>query len=157
MVQFTTLGTDAVLAAVLPAGSPLGDVHNEMAAAHSAAWGAVDPVLLELCRVRIAMLLGCEAEVLARTPEAIAAGLDEQSLVALSNWPTSELFGERERAVLAFTEHYLLDVASLPDETAVAVRDQLGDAGLQNFVSALLIVEQRIRLRLTWNRLFGGT
>ena len=41
-----------------------------------AAWSVVDPVLLELCRVRIAMLLGCAEEAQARSGAAIAAGLE---------------------------------------------------------------------------------
>jgi hypothetical protein len=34
------------------------------------------------------------------------------------------------------------------------VRDELGEQGLVDFVSALLVIEQRQRLRLTWAQLF---
>lgn len=44
-----------------------------------------------------------------------------------------------------------MDVASLDDDTVAAVRAHLGDDGTQTFVSALLVVEQRIRLRLAWD------
>ncbi len=33
--------------------------------------------------------------------------------------------------------------------------DQLGEQGLVDFVNALLVVEQRQRLRLVWRQLFG--
>ncbi len=115
----------------------------------------MDPLLLELCRLRIASLLGCPAELASRTPAAVAAGLDEARVVVLSQWPTSPLFGSRERACLAFAEQFVIDVAGLDDATAGAVRDALGEEGLVDFVNALLVVEQRQRLRLIWEQLFG--
>ena len=142
---------DEVLATVL-ADHP--DVAAALNDAWRAAWTSVDPVLLELCRLRIAMLLGCGPELAARTPEAVAAGLDDERVATLARWPTSSLFGPTERACLAFTEQFVIDVAGLDDDTAGAVRDALGDQGLVDFVSALLVVEQRQRLRLTWQRLF---
>ena len=60
-----------------------------------------------------------------------------------------------ESALRVFAEKGL-DVASIDDDTVAAVRDHLGDEGLANFVNALLVVEQRIRLRLVWDRLLGG-
>ena len=144
--------TDEVIATVL-AGHP--DVRTSLDAAWRAAWEAVDPVLLELCRLRIATLLDCPGEQTARTPAAVAAGLDENCVEALAQWPTSPLFGRRERVCLGFTEQFVIDVASLDDATAGAVRDEFGEEGLVDFVNALLVVEQRQRLRLTWERLFG--
>jgi len=130
-------------------------VREHLAAAWTAAWDAVDPVLLELCRLRVAMLLGCEAELAARTPAAVAAGLDEETVAVLADWPRSVRFGPTERAGLAFTEQFVIDVAGMDDETAGGVRKQLGDQGLIDFTSALLVVEQRQRLRQTWAGLFG--
>lgn len=114
-------------------------------------------MLLELCRLRIAMLLGCTDELVVRTPAAVNAGLDESVVDVLADWPRSPRFGPIERACLAFTEQFVIDVAGMDDATTNAVRDELGDEGLANFVSALLVVEQRQRLRLTWQRLFGDS
>ncbi len=130
------------------------DVRDALARSWAAAWRSVDPVLLELCRLRIAMLLGCADEMAARTPEAVAAGLDESTVAALAMWPHDDRFGSRERACLAFTEQFVIDVAGLDDATAFAARAELGEDGLADFVNALLVVEQRQRLRLTWARLF---
>jgi alkylhydroperoxidase family enzyme len=147
--------TDEVLARVLGDGhTGRGDVLADMTAAHTAAWAAAPPRQLELCRVRIASMLGCEAEATARTD---GTGLDPDQLASIADWPSDARFGPADRACLAFTEHYVIDVASLDDATVAAVREHLGDAGLQDFVSALLVVEQRIRLRLAWDRLLGGT
>ena len=142
--------TADVLAAVLHEHD---DVHDALAEAWAAAWATTDPVLLELCRLRIAMLLGCAPELEVRTPAAIDAGLDETQVADLRHWPTSPRFGPRERACLAFTESFLIDVAGLDDETAIAARDALGEQPLVDFVNALLVVEQRQRMRLTWERL----
>lgn len=149
--------TADVLARMLPAGTRFGEVRTAMDDAHELAWRSTDPRLLELCRVRTAQLLGCAAEVSARTPAATEAGLDEETVAAVAAWPTSPRFDARDRAALAFTEAYLIDVASLSDDTAAALRDHLGDAGLVDFVDALLVVEQRIRLRTAWSVLFDET
>ena len=47
----------------------------------------------------------------------------------------------------------MIDVASLDDATADAVVERLGAEGFGNFVNALLVAEQRQRLRLIWDRL----
>lgn len=150
-----TMPTEAVLDRVLGTGA-IGhhDVRADMAAAHDAAWAATSPRLLELCRVRIATMLGCAVEASART-----AGTDvpAEMLDAIADWPTDPRFEPADRACLAFTEHYVIDVASVDDATVAAVREHLGDEGVQSFVSALLVVEQRIRLRLMWDRLLTVT
>jgi alkylhydroperoxidase family enzyme len=143
--------TGDVLASVL-AGHP--DVGGSLDAAWTAAWETAEPVLLELCRLRIAMLLGCPDELDSRTAVAVAAGLEEASVESLAQWPTSPLFGARERACLAFAEQFVIDVAGLDDATAGAAREELGEQGLVDFVNALLVVEQRQRLRLVWRALF---
>ncbi len=137
--------TDAFLASTLrdrPA------VLAHLAAAHDAAWRTVDPVLLELCRLRIASLLGCDAERSVRTPVARRAGLDEATVSALPQWPSSPLFGSRERACLAFCEQFVMDVAGTTDDLARDVVHHLGASGLRDLAAGLLVLEQRQRLRL---------
>ena len=129
------------------------DVVAELTAAHDAAWEAVDPVLLELCRLRVAMLLGCTSELSTRTPAAVAAGLDERTVAQLASWPTSPRFDPRSRACLAFTEQFVIDVASLDHGLTDAVTSHLGSAGLVDLAHALLVVEQRQRLSLAWQQL----
>jgi len=139
----SSASTSAVLEATL-ADTP--DVLRELSAAHRAAVDAVDPRTYELCRVRVAALLG--------TPgEASSDVLSPETLDALSSWPTSPHFTETDRACLAFAEQFVIDVATLPDAMAVAVSDRLGPEGFANFVHALLVIEQRQRLRLIWERL----
>lgn len=114
------------------------DVRAELDAAHQAALASSDPRLLDLARARVAMLLGAEVDL----PQA-----------DLAQWATSPGFSAAEKACLAFVEHYVIDVATVPDDLVGAVRDHLGDRGLANLVSALLVEEQRIRLELAWRGL----
>lgn len=151
MGSLRQLTTVEVVDRVLGDGTAgFGDVRDEMIAAHDAAWAATPPRVLELCRVRIAMMLGCDAEIAARTPD---SGVEDAVLTALAAWPNDARFDATDRACLALTEHFVMDVASLGDGTVAAVREQLGEDGTQTFVTALLIVEQRIRLRLAWDTL----
>jgi alkylhydroperoxidase family enzyme len=76
-------------------------------------WSAADPELLELARMRIALLL--------RDPEAVerppvgAPRLPEDKVASLADWPTSPLFSETERVALAFAERFVIDVAGIGD------------------------------------------
>ena len=121
-----------------------------------AASRAVDPALLELCRLRIAALLGAEREHGRRTEAATVAGLDDATIAELPAWPTSARFDRRARACLAFCEQFVIDVAGMSDELAFSVADELGPEGFRTFVTALLVVEQRQRLGLAWERLFDA-
>jgi hypothetical protein len=144
--------TDEVIAVTL-AEHPR--VAASLAAAHVAAWEVVDPIVLELCRLRLAQLFGDTAELERRTPAAVAAGLDESMVRDLRAWPRSPSFGPRERACLAFCEQFFIDVANVTTKETEAIRAELGVQGLADFVSAVLVIEQRQRLRLAWEQLFG--
>lgn len=122
---------------------------------HEAAWSSVEPTLLELARIRIAMLLGDEAEQARRSPAAAEAGLTEEKIAALTDWPSSPLYSARERACLAFTEQYAGDVANLTKADADAVIEHLGAAAFYRFVNALLALDEHARLNLALARVFG--
>jgi len=136
-------------------GLPVDDVllDDAFSAAYDAAWQATDPVLLELGRILAARMLGNSDEVALRTPAAVAAGLDESMVSELGSWYASDQFGPRERACLAFVEQFVIDVANLDEAVAGEVSNHLGPAGLVNFASAFLVVEQRIRLHSAWSKL----
>ena len=129
------MGTDAILETHL-ATNP--DVLEQLNLARDAAWSVADHRLLGLCEQRIREILG-----VAEMPQ-------------LANWYADASLSTAEKACLAFTEEYMIDVANLSDETAAAVRAELGDQAMVDFVSALLVVEQRQRIALTWATVFGG-
>ncbi len=133
--NLTFVGTDATLETHL-ASAP--DVLEQLNLARDAAWHVVDNRLLGLCEQRIREILGVADE------------------AQLANWYADASLSKAEKACLAFTEEYMIDVASLSDESAAAVRDELGDQAMVDFVSALLVVEQRQRIALTWDTVFGA-
>jgi alkylhydroperoxidase family enzyme len=117
-------------------------------AALDAARAAVDPVLLELCRLRIAQLLRAASELRRRDTVARAAGLDEAKIAVLSRYPESPLYDDRERACISFAEQAAADAPGIRDDEIGRIRRHLGDAGYVAFVYALTLVEGRVRVAL---------
>lgn len=138
-MRSTTDVIDAVLADTPHVAQVLADMHE-------AALAATDPVILELCRLRVAQLLG--------NGDDFASDLDPALVDAVPQWFDSPVLEPAQRACLAFTEEFVIDVASLTDGTAAAVVAAIGEQGYADFVNALLVIEQRQRLRLAWGRLF---
>ena len=103
--------------------------------------GLVDPVVLELCRLRVAQMLGAAQPLALRTDEARRAGLDEARIAKLDAWWTSDAFDDVERACLRFSEQFVLDPKEIADADADAVVAALGDAGMVAFVEALALFD----------------
>jgi alkylhydroperoxidase family enzyme len=101
----------------------------------------VDPVVLELCRLRIAQLHGARHPLSLRTPAARDAGLDEAKLAALEAWWKSPGFSDLERSCLRFAEQFATDASGISDDEARPVVAGLGDAGTVAFVEALAIFD----------------
>lgn len=96
----------------------------------------VDRDVLDLCRLRVAQLLGCDA-VLRETT---------RDLDALTRWPTE--YDARTRACLAFAERFVMDPRAITDDDAAAVSAHLGAPGLVAFAEALAIFDGLTRARL---------
>jgi alkylhydroperoxidase family enzyme len=85
----------------------------------------VEPVLLELCRIRIAQLVESAFDLSLRYGPAQTAGLTEEKIAALSNYPESELFSEKERAALEFTEQFVIQSSSISDDDVTRLQAHL--------------------------------
>lgn len=109
----------------------------------------VDPVLLELCRLRIAQLLGDRSEQMVRYDSAVRAGLGEDKIADLARYSTSARYDQRERVCLNHAEHHLMDVHSITDAQVSAVKEWMSDAEFVAFSVALGMLEGVARLRLT--------
>jgi alkylhydroperoxidase family enzyme len=81
-------------------------------------WGdrLVDPIVLELCRLRIAALVGDTEALETRTSFAVDAGLTEAKVASLAKWSSDAHFTGAERAALSAAELFVIDVRSL-DQT----------------------------------------
>ena len=101
----------------------------------------VPPRLLELARLRVAALRHDEAGVAARTPAAVAAGLDEDGVDALAAWPTDPRFTPTDRAALALAEQFVMDCHGITDAQVAELRDALGDQATVGFLIALALFD----------------
>lgn len=90
--------------------SLLPAAQDELRALYDALWTSdVDAETLELCRIRLATLLRSQADL------AIEPAVDRELVDALPSWPTSPRFTDAQRAALAFTEQYVIDVEGFTD------------------------------------------
>jgi hypothetical protein len=115
----------------------------------------VPPRLLELCRLRLAQLLGAGAE------RAALRGLERDpariEAVLTGRYHDSARFDAAELAVLEFAEIYAQDPGALTDELAEDVKRHFGEAGLVCLIEALGFIEGRIRLGLMFTALGAAT
>lgn len=100
---------------------------------------------LELCRLRLALLLRSELD-FERTDFTIAKELRSN----LVNWVGNPLYSAAEQACLEFTEVYAMDAQAVTDELAAAVTHHHGDAGLVTLVEALGVFNGLARMTLLW-------
>ena len=125
------------------------DLYADYRAFLAALWGreSVGPVVLELCRLRIAQLLECESELRLRYEPARAAGLAESKIALLDRWPTAPEFTDAERACLGYAEQFVLDAHGVTDAQAAEVTAHLTAAGLVALTQALALFEGFARFR----------
>lgn len=105
-----------------------------------AVWsGPVSSRTLELCRLRTAMLLGNRIGLGERTPH--VDDLDETTIGAIAGWPSDDRFSEVDRACLALSEQYILDVHGVTDELVDRATDSVGADGVVTLTTALALWE----------------
>jgi len=125
------------------------DLYEPFRAFYAVFWTErlVDPVVLELCRLRVARLLGCESEQQVRYAPALDAGLTEEQIARLPDWPRDPSFTGAQRAALAFAEQFVLDPHGIDDDCRDAVIDHLELAGLVALCEALALFDGFCRFR----------
>ena len=109
---------------------------------------AIDPATLELCRLRIATLLGARGERCIRWSAARDAGCTEAQVNALPGWPESLLFTDAQRLCLQFAEMYVLDPHSVRDEDFVDLRAHLDAPAIAKLTLAVAVFDALARFRL---------
>ena len=105
----------------------------------------LDPVLVELCRLRMAKLLGSTLDLSLRWRPARQAGLAEARLALLSNYDTSPLFSARERACVCFAEQFAIASYDISDDDVAGVQALLAPEEFIYFVKALSVIDQFAR------------
>jgi AhpD family alkylhydroperoxidase len=125
------------------------DAYRALAALTRA--GHLEPVLLELVKVRASILNGCRHCIEGHVEIALRAGEDRARIEALHDWRSSGLFTERERAALALTDAMtLLPTGGPPPAEVVAAAGALfpGDE-LARLIVAITGINAWNRIALT--------
>jgi len=106
----------------------------------------LDPVLLELIKIRASQLNGCAYCLDMHTQDARAHGESEQRLYALCAWRETPFFNEKERAALAWTEAVTLVASSqVPDEVYASLRRHFTEPDIVHLTAAVVAING-------WNR-----
>jgi len=121
------------------------DYYRLFMADYRKALGNLDPVLVELCRVRVAQMVESSFDLSVRYSRAIEAGLPEQKVAALADYPTSPLFTDRERTALEFTEQWVIQSSSITDEDVERLLTALSPEEFIYFCKALSLMDQFAR------------
>jgi alkylhydroperoxidase family enzyme len=115
---------------------------------HQAIDESVEPVIVELCRLRIAKLMGSQWHLGMRRVKAQAAGLGEDKIAALADWPTSPMFTEAERACLALAEQFCFGAFTVSDADVDAVLRHLSVNECYALVNGLWVFEAMQRMSI---------
>jgi len=107
----------------------------------------LEPLLLELVKMRASQLNGCAYCLDMHSKDARAAGESEQRLHVLSAWPEAPFYSERERAALAWTEAVtLISANDVTDALYQQVREHFAEKELVDLTLAIIAING-------WNRL----
>jgi alkylhydroperoxidase family enzyme len=91
-------------------------------------WRKLDPTLRWLAIEATASCIGCSWCIDYGYYEGMNDGIDTAKVRAVGAWRTSDLFDERERAVLEYAETATTCPAEVSDELADRIRSHLSDA-----------------------------
>lgn len=105
--------------------------------------GRLDHRLLEVCRLRIASMHRCRSE-LGR--QRCDIGADRRA--AIAQWPTSDLFSADEKALLRFTEQYVIDAEGVTDDDAAGVNSVLSGPEVAAFTTAIATFDAICRFKV---------
>lgn len=110
----------------------------------------LDPLLIELVKLRASQINGCAFCVDMHWKDAKAIGESDERLYMLSAWHESDLYSDRERAALTWTETLTrVSENHTPDDLFESVRAHFSDKELADLSYAIAAIN-------AWNRLAIG-
>ena len=105
----------------------------------------LDPVVIELCRLWMATLLGSSLDKSLRYAPALDAGLTESKVREIANYSKSPLFSERERVCLDFAEQFAIQSSNITNADVQRLSTVLSWEDVIYFIKALSVMEQLSR------------
>ncbi|MFE5962933.1 MULTISPECIES: carboxymuconolactone decarboxylase family protein [Streptomyces] len=129
----------------------LPDVYKAMVRLDIAARQGLDPVLVELVKIRASQLNQCAFCLDMHSKDALAAGESAERIIQLSAWRESRHFyTAKELAALALTEAVtVLTDGFVPDEVYAEASRHFEETELAQLIAAITVIN-------AWNR-FGVT
>lgn len=110
----------------------------------------LDPLLMELVKIRVSQVNGCAFCVNMHFGEARQAGETEERLQLLCVWHEVTVFTERERAALAWAEALtLVTEGHVPDEVYTEANEYFSEQELANLTGLIVVMN-------AWNRIGIG-
>lgn len=110
----------------------------------------LDRKLYELIKLRASQINGCAYCINMHTRDALKMGETAQRLFLLDAWEETELYSEKERAVLALTEAMtLVSETHVPDDVYNAARAELTDKELAAVIMAVVAINGWNRIAIT--------
>lgn len=110
----------------------------------------LEPLLLELVKMRASQINGCAYCIDMHSKDARALGESEQRLYELNAWRETPFYTDRERAALLWTEELtLISLNNVSDAVYNEVRQHFSEEELVNLTLAIVAING-------WNRLAIG-
>lgn len=117
---------------------------------------SLEPALLELVKIRASQINGCGYCLDMHTKDARANGETEQRLYLLSAWREANVYSERERAALAWTEAVTrLERQDVPDAVYELARAELTEEELVALTLAIVQINGWNRFAISFRREVG--
>ncbi|NKE61834.1 carboxymuconolactone decarboxylase family protein [Lentzea sp. PSKA42] len=121
-----------------------------VAAADSAARAGLPVLLLDLLRLRVSQINGCEFCMDLHARDARAAGESPERLDALFAWPASTRFDAREKAALALAEAItLVHDGRVPDGVYRAAATEFGEDGTAALIWVCTVINAYNRIAVS--------
>ena len=79
---------------------------------------------------------------------AAAAGLDDEKVAQLSQWPSSPLFSAAERAALGFAEIYVIDPGAVTDAQCASVTEHFTPSEVAVLTTAIAVFDAMARFQV---------
>jgi AhpD family alkylhydroperoxidase len=109
----------------------------------------IDPILLELIKMRASQINGCAFCLNMHSADARKIGETEQRLYILNAWSETTLFSAKEQAVLALTEEVTRVSNHVSDETYNKVAALFDEKELAQIIMAIVTINAWNRIAIT--------
>ncbi len=115
----------------------------------------VDPILLELIKMRASQINGCAFCLNMHSADARKIGETEQRLYLLNAWRETTLFTKEEEAVLALTEEVTRISNHVSDETYNKAASFFDEHELAQIIMAIVAINAWNRIAITSKLMVG--